>query len=51
MEDKKQMSEQFIKFIINKEKFDFNAFKTREEYDNYQEELNKFLKENKSVNE
>lgn len=44
--NEKQMSEHFINFVIKGEKFDFNAFKTQEEFTRYQEELEAFLKEN-----
>lgn len=42
MNKDKRMSKHFTKFVINDEKFDFDDFKTREEFTNYQEELKKF---------
>ncbi|MBM7598168.1 hypothetical protein JOC34_000525 [Virgibacillus halotolerans] len=47
MENKndKQRSEYFIKYIINGEKFDFNDFKTQEDFDNYKKEIEEFNKE------
>ncbi|PAV30265.1 hypothetical protein CIL05_07290 [Virgibacillus profundi] len=39
----KPMSEYFIKYILNGEKFDFNDFRTKEEFNNYEKELNEFL--------
>ncbi|MFJ7940925.1 hypothetical protein ACIQYG_20860 [Peribacillus sp. NPDC096622] len=47
--NEKQMSEHFINFVIKGEKFDFNAFKTQEEFTRYQVELEEFLKERKKV--
>ncbi|MFJ7680356.1 hypothetical protein ACIQXQ_20215 [Peribacillus sp. NPDC097198] len=40
--NEKQLSEHFINFVIKKKKFDFNAFKTQEEVDAYQIELEEF---------
>jgi hypothetical protein len=39
-----QLSEHFINFAIKGKKLDFNVFKTREEFDQYKEELEDFLK-------
>ena len=42
------MSEYFTRFITNKEKFDFNDFETREEFDAFIEEVQLFIKENET---
>jgi hypothetical protein len=43
---KKPLSKHFIDTIVKGKKFDFNAFKTKEEFENYQKELEEFKKNN-----
>lgn len=38
------MSEHFINFIIKDQPFNFDAFKSTEEYDRYKEEVKEFCK-------
>lgn len=38
----KEYSDHFIKFVIKGEEFDFNVFKTQEEFDTYEQELKEF---------
>ncbi|BCB03500.1 hypothetical protein [Bacillus sp. KH172YL63] len=38
----KKYSEYFERFVIKGEKFDFNSFKTREEFDRFQKELKSY---------
>ena len=45
--NEKQMSEHFINFVIKNKKFDFKAFKTQKEFDDYQKELDEYKKMNK----
>jgi hypothetical protein len=44
-DDQKQYSEHFINFVIKGKEFDFDAFKTQEEFDKYEEELIQYIKE------
>ncbi|MEX3625081.1 hypothetical protein [Viridibacillus arvi] len=45
--NKKQMSKHFTNFILKGEKFDFNSFKTQEEFDAYEKEVKEYLEANK----
>lgn len=40
--DEKKHSDYFVHFVINKHKFDFNEFRSREEFLSYMEELKEF---------
>lgn len=44
MIDEKKHSDYFVHFVINKHDFDFNLFKNREDFDNYNKEMEEFLK-------
>jgi hypothetical protein len=44
-------SEHFINYIIHGKNFDFNDFRTREEFDNYKKELNEFSNMNETEKE
>ncbi|WP_226087493.1 hypothetical protein [Mesobacillus sp. S13] len=48
MDNKKERkhSDHFINVVTKGKTFDFNDFKTREELDRFNEELQEFLKEN-----
>jgi hypothetical protein len=41
---KNQLSEHFINFVIKGRELDFEVFETREEFDQYKEELEDYLK-------
>ena len=43
-ENDKPFSEHFINFQIKRQKFDFNAFKTQKEFDDYVKELEDFTR-------
>lgn len=40
----KPFSEHFINFILKQKKFDFNAFKTKEEFDDFKKEKDEFFR-------
>jgi hypothetical protein len=42
--NKYNFSEHFERFVIKEEELDFDSFRTREEFDRYQEELEAFSK-------
>lgn len=46
-----QLGEHFINFYIKGEKFDFNAFRSKEEWDKYNEEVEFFMKKDKERRE
>lgn len=47
-ESEKPISEHFARYFIESKEFNFNDFKTREAFDDYKEELDRFLKNKES---
>ena len=48
IENKRPISEHFVRYILKGEKFNFNDFKTQEEWNNYTADLEEYVKGKKS---